>query len=155
MVGLNIEELDEASAEALAEIFASDPEDYKRYFHPFRLDRLSLLNQLRDRKKDRWWGFKISGELVGMFMLRGFDEGYDRPSFGVYIKKDYQGKGLATLALRYSMTWCYINEVQSMLIKVYSENKRAARLYREIGFEFLDRCGKSGQEMLEYKFKYN
>ena len=153
MAGLEIVELGEDDATALANMFASDPGGYSQFFHPFEFDPASLAKHLRANSRDRWWGMRFSGRLVGMFMLRGLDEGYKRPSFGVYISHDNQGKGLATLALRYSMAWCYMNNIESMLVKVHNENERAEKLYRDIGFKYLGRSRDGSQVMLEYELR--
>ncbi len=74
-------------------------------------------------------------------MLRGFDEGYERPSFGVFVAERFAGRGLARRALEESVKWCGQNGVAEMMLKVYRENTAALRIYEEAGFAIAESHG--------------
>lgn len=132
-------------------LLVSDPLKYRKYFHPFELKLSYIANMLKKKKKDCYWGIYIDKNLAGMFMLRGFNEGYKRPSFGLYIGKKYMGKGLGKFALYYAMTWCRINRIKSMMLKTYDENKVAKKLYIDNGFILIRRDDKTGMGTYEKK----
>ena len=53
-------------------------------------------------------------------MLRGFDEGYEIPSYGVWISSKYANKGLAKLTLQYSIIYLPNGRCEKDYVKVSS-----------------------------------
>ncbi len=121
-------------AAELSRILAASRPEYVTHFHPFAFDEQSVRQQLERARRDRFWGLRCGGELAGFFMLRGFDEGYERPAFGVFIAEHFAGRGLARRALNASIKWCEETGVREMMLKVYRENATALRIYEEAGF---------------------
>lgn len=148
MQELVISELSPADANSLSHLLTADEEDYGQYFMPFSADPASLEIRLREAEEDRYWGLWFGAELAGFFMLRGFDEGYQRPSFGVYISGKYSNRGLSRLALDFSMGWCRLNGVDSMMLKVHPDNRFARRSYEKAGFRRLEICSKTGHDVM-------
>ena len=67
-------------------------------------------------------------------MLRGFDEGYEIPSYGVWISSQYSNKGLAKLTIQHSISICLMSGVKKIMLKVHPENKVAFNMYKKFGF---------------------
>lgn len=107
---------------------------YVAHFHPFSFDEANVQAQLERARRDRFWGMRSGGKLVGFFMLRGFDEGYERPAFGVFIDEQFAGRGLARRALAAATQWCEEKGIKEMMLTVYPENAAARRIYEEAGF---------------------
>ncbi len=126
---------------------AARPE-YVAHFHPFGFEEGSVRTQLERARRDRFWGMREGGKLAGFFMLRGFDEGYERPSFGVFIAESFAGRGLARRALAASIKWCEENGVKEVMLKVYRKNAAALRIYQEAGFTI---STSQGEEMVLVK----
>jgi len=127
-----------SDSESLAAMLMNDPPEYSRYFQPFAYTLPSVTAQLTQAEQDRYWGIRAEGGLCGFFMLRGFDEGYQRPSFGVYIAQYAANQGLANLALRYCMAWCRHNQIAALMLKVHPDNQSARRIYEKAGFVALE-----------------
>ncbi len=72
--------------------------------------------------------------LAGFYMLRGFDQGYRVPAYGVWIAPEYKNRGLAALTLAHAFTLCKLNGIKRMLLKVHPRNVKALRLYESMGF---------------------
>ena len=115
---------------------------YAVHFHPFAFDEESVRAQLERARRDRFWGMRSGGELAGFFMLRGFDDGYERPAFGVFIAERFAGRGLARRALTAATQWCEENGVKEMMLTVTPENAVARRIYEEAGFAVAERTAK-------------
>ena len=139
-----IMELTTTDADAVAALLASASADYLRHAPRF----LALPAQLRERRADRWWGFREKGQLLGFFMLRGFDAGFARPSFGVFISEPAAGRGLARRALDHALAWCHRSGIHSVMLKVAAANLRARELYVRAGFHDIGLCPETGQQML-------
>ena len=149
MRDMNIAQLTQSDVVALSRLLSIDSDDYKRYFIPFATDEKSLAILLASVVQDRYWGIWFGDTLVGLFMLRGFDEGYQRPSFGVYIACAYSGKGLARLALEYCISWCRLNDINRMMLKVHPENCYARQTYEDAGFVSTEICERTGHTIME------
>ncbi len=83
MNDLHLSIITPADSLALSRLLTDDGNDYSQYFIPFATDIKSLEKQLEVVREDRYWGICFNGILAGFFMMRGLDEGYKRPSFGV------------------------------------------------------------------------
>lgn len=123
--------------------------DYGKYFIPFSNGNKGLKDALQSARDDRYWGIWFGKELAGFFMLRGFDEGYLRPSFGVFISQTFSNRGLSSLALDYAMSWCRLNGISSMILKIHPDHKYAARVYEKAGFRFVEVCQRTGHSVME------
>jgi RimJ/RimL family protein N-acetyltransferase len=149
MIDLHVTRLFPADAPALSGLLTADNDNYKQYFIPFPPDTKSLEKRLESAREDRYWGIWLDSALAGFFMMRGFDEGYKRPSFGVYIARAYSGKGLSSLALDYCMCWCRMNDIEVMMLKVHPDNRYAAQTYEKAGFSAIDTCPRTGHIIME------
>lgn len=147
MIELRIARLSPEDAPALSRLL-NDPE-YRKYFTPFAVDAQSLEARLASAREDRYWGLWLDQALAGFCMLRGFDEGFQRPSFGVYIARCHAGKGLSGCALHHCMSWCQVNGVPSLMLKVHPDNRYAQRSYEKAGFSEQGSCPRTGHTIME------
>ncbi|HCD37163.1 MAG TPA: hypothetical protein DEQ77_00220 [Candidatus Omnitrophica bacterium] len=133
MTSLSILPLKAGDAPAFSRLLKSDGDAYGRFFQPFAFDVVTLKKILLDIKKDKYWGIYSADTLIGFFMLRGLDAGFDIPSYGVYIAKEYAGKGVSRLTLQFVEVWGKLNNIQKVMIKVHPENHTAKRIYEKSG----------------------
>lgn len=148
-----IRPLHACDAPALAKLLAAQRADYIAHFSPFEFDERTVAEVLSTARRDRFWALCTDGEIAGFFMLRGFDAGYARPSYGVFVAEHAAGRGLARESLRFALEWCAENGVESVLLKVARENQRARGIYIAAGFEFVGICPATGHEMLEKRMQ--
>ncbi|MEQ1861199.1 MAG: GNAT family N-acetyltransferase [Chthoniobacteraceae bacterium] len=151
MTDLSIRPLHAEDAETLAALFAAEPPDYLAHFHPFTFAAGPIRERITAAIHDRYWALIVDEELTGIFMLRGFDAGYTRPSFGVYVASRHAARGLARLALQFSLAWCRLNSVESVMLKVHPQNSAARRVYIDAGFISEGLCPNTGHEMFQWK----
>ena len=109
----------------------------------------ALYNQCLAAKSDGFFSLFMNNQLAGFFCMRGIDQGYTKPSFGVYVSSKYQGKGLARMALIDAEKWCEKHSIPWIMLKVADTNNRAYQLYTRNGFVPTGRCTQSGQTMME------
>jgi len=129
-----IKEIDGSFAKELTDLLSLEEKEYSKYFIPFNFDYSTINKILTEKKEDKFFGLFVDDSLIGFYMLRGFDEGYEIPSFGVWISKAYSAKGLSKLTLQHAVSICKINGVKKLLLKVHPENKRAIKIYKNFGF---------------------
>ena len=123
-------------AEILSKLLTTASPDYSRYFTPFDFSLSTIQFILDQTKNDHFYGIKVNDELVGFFMLRGLDQGYKIPAFGLWVAEKYQSMGLSKLAIHYCCSICRINNINKIMLKVYPDNLKARQLYEKMGFVF-------------------
>lgn len=127
--------LDDSNAQELALLLMSSSKQYSSYFIPFSFDEKNVESILQRAIKDKFYGIFVSGSIVGFYMLRGFDEGYSIPSYGVWIAEEFSNMGLSTLTLQHAITFCKINSIKKIMLKVHPDNLAAKHIYEKFGFQ--------------------
>ena len=146
---LSIRPLTHQDVEGLVKLLTSQRLEYLQHFHPFVFSREGVRDELLQVAKDQYWAIWNGSILVGFFMLRGMDAGYQRPSFGVMIDEGHSGQGLARLALEHALQWCRTQNIRRVMLKVAPDNYRALRAYLKAGFVAIDTCKQTGQRIME------
>jgi RimJ/RimL family protein N-acetyltransferase len=129
-----IKPLQASDAPKLASMLCSQPVEYVRFFTPFDFDQATISNILDKRKQDVYMGMYWQNRLVGFFMLRGWDEGYEVPTYGVLVDEKFSGYGLTTASLRMAKTICKLCRSPRIMLKVHLSNSRAKRIFERAGF---------------------
>lgn len=138
-------------ASELAALLTAARAEYIKDFFPFRFDAETISDLLRRAVADRYWAIRCGHELAGFCMLRGFDAGYARPSFGVFVSEAHSGRGLARHALNWTLKWAQERQVTSIMLKVERDNLRAHHIYESAGFRNIGLCPDSGHLIMEIR----
>lgn len=131
---LEINELTSDHASILSRKLLEENKNYIQHFIPFDFSEISIEEILNKKKTDKFFGLFLNKELIGFYMLRGFDQGYDVPSYGVWISSNYANKGLSKLTLYHAFSVCKLNNINTLMLKVHPENTIAKKLYEKLGF---------------------
>ena len=123
---------DEPDIAALFARCRDDPE--MKLFDPFPLTAETARRLTREPTRDRYYVADTSSELVGLSMLRGWDEGYDVPSFGVMVDPAWRGRGLGAGLTDFTIAAAAELGCASVRLSVYGRNERATRMYLRRGF---------------------
>ena len=131
------------------EFLARQPYKYRKEFHPFQdesIDHLKLL--ITQNTKDRYYRISYNDIWVAFYMLRGWQQGYDRPSFGLLVDHRYANKGLGKLCLQAALAECRLIGIKEIMLKVSPNNIYACRIYENEGFKFNSLCKDTGHHIL-------
>jgi ribosomal-protein-alanine N-acetyltransferase len=107
-------------------------------FHPHPLTRTEA-RRIADggaSRKDHYYAAFVGDRLVGYGMLRGWDEGYAIPAFGVAVDAAYRGRGIGRSLLRYAVEYARKKGAATLMLKVHLDNPSARHLYESEGFVF-------------------
>jgi RimJ/RimL family protein N-acetyltransferase len=148
--GFKILSLDMKDAPRLSDMLRAQSSAYVRFFNPFNFDRETIEEVLARKDQDIFMGIFWQDELAGFFMLRGWDEGYEAPSYGVLIDARYSGYGLTRLSLKIAKSICKLRRVPRIMLKVHPENTVARALFEEARFIYTGVDAASGH--LVYHF---
>lgn len=135
-------------ATALAAFFLglrNDPSAAHFHPHPFTTEAAERIAQRRGIRDDVYYGAFSDGDLVGYGMLRGWDEGYAIPSFGVAVRSEHRGRGVGRRLLRYAISVARDRGSPSIMLKVHPSNAGAKHLYESEGFAFEPKPLEDGQ----------
>jgi hypothetical protein len=129
---LDIRSLRVEDAAAVSLLLRSQPPDYARFFYAFSSDETEIARILATRVRDAYSGLFWQGRLVGFFMLRGWDAGYEVPSFGVLIDEKYRGGKFMRLSLDMARLICRMCHAPRLMAKIHPDNI-SARGARRLG----------------------
>jgi len=119
----------------LVEKLSQESLEYLKYYTAFELTNEKFISLLTKAIQDKYFGIFFGDEIVGFYMLRGFDEGYEIPSYGVIVLSEFSNMGLSKLTLYHAFALCRLNKIKKLMLKVRPENTFAKNLYESLGFE--------------------
>jgi perosamine synthetase len=128
---------DEEDLAIFLETLAADGES-ARFFHPHPLSR-AYARDLCARVgscRDRYYLGRYGGRVVAYSMLRGWDEGYAVPSFGVAVHPALRDAGLGQAMLAHAIAESRAAGASRLRLTVYRNNQRGVHVYRKFGFVF-------------------
>jgi RimJ/RimL family protein N-acetyltransferase len=132
---IEIKELKVEHVPDLVKKLSNEQTEYLKYFTAFEFSAETFNALLKKAVNDKFFGIFFEKEIAGFYMLRGFDEGYEIPSYGVWISSRFSNKGLSKLTLYHAFSVCRINNIQTLMLKVHPENKVPMKLYESLGFK--------------------
>lgn len=119
---LTIRPLAAADAGSISGMLLAQRAEYARFFFAFEFNEAQIAEILARRKRDVYSGLFWQGELVGLFMLRGWDEGYDVPSFGVFVAEKYRGGAFMRISLNLAKLICRLSGSRRLRATIHPDN---------------------------------
>jgi [ribosomal protein S18]-alanine N-acetyltransferase len=137
MMSLNksfsIRPLEAADAASIAAFMRSQSSEYLRFFYAFGTEKSEIAEMLSASRLDVYSGVFWQANLVGVFFLRGWDAGYEIPSFGVLIDEKYRGKAFLSLTVDAAKLICRLSGVTRFMVKIHPDNTALRNVHR-MGF---------------------
>lgn len=134
-----IRPLESADAAAVSDFMRAQPPEYARFFYAFGSDAAAIAKILAASDADVYSGVFWQEKLAGIFMLRGWDAGYEVPSFGVLIDEKHRGGAFMRLTLDAAKLICRLSGAKQLMAKIHPDNvspRGASRLgLRQTGLE--------------------
>jgi hypothetical protein len=118
----SIRPLEPGDAAAVAGFMRAQPPAYLRFFYAFGADEAAIAEMLTAVEKDIYSGVFWQSKLIGIFMLRGWDEGFDVPAFGVLIDEQFRGGSLMRLTLETAKLICRLAGAKKLMAKIHPDN---------------------------------
>lgn len=110
-------------------------------FDPFPLSAVEARRIALEPRQDGFY-LAVRGEMpLGLSMLRGFDEGYEVPSFGIFVDHENHGQGIGRALTVWTIQQARQRGCPAVRLTVYARNVAARRLYESLGFVEQDRQG--------------
>ncbi len=131
---LEIVPLEPRDAAGLSEMLRAQPCVYTRFFTPFGFAEESILRVLADQGQDVYMGVYWLDRIIGFFMLRGWNEGYETPAFGIVVDETFRGFGVEMLSLETAKVICKLRGATRLMFKMHPENISVRAVARKTGF---------------------
>jgi len=133
---IKIRQIQDTDYEALADFLEENNKpEITRHFHPFPLTSQTAHQIACAMHLDRYYIGILKGRIVALCMLRGWDEGFDIPSFGIIVDYRHQGLGLSSQMTEFAIAQARELECPSIRLSVYASNIRALGIYKSLGFK--------------------
>ncbi len=110
-----------------------------RKFYPFPLTGQTAFEITQKSHKDRYYLAFMGETVVGLAMLRGWDEGYEVPSFGVLVDRRFHNRGIGKKLTRFALAEAKILGCRKVRLSVLASNASALHIYASLGFKETDR----------------
>jgi len=105
-------------------------------FHPHGFSHEDAYRLCNYTGKDLYYVITNDEDIVGYGLVRGWDEGFEVPSLGIYVSEKYRGKGIARMFMSFLHLSAKLKGAKQMMLKVYKDNFKAIRLYVSLGYVF-------------------
>jgi len=107
-----------------------------KYFHPHLFTDEALNRVVQYTGKDIYYILIEEDTVLGYGLLRGWDEGYKTPSLGIAIHPSARNTGLGTMFMHFLHTAARRNGATQVRLRVYPENVKGIKLYKDLGYKF-------------------
>jgi [ribosomal protein S18]-alanine N-acetyltransferase len=148
LLEVTIRRIDTRDFDALSRFFdKNNSPGVTKYFHPFPLNRDSAKRVACTVHLDRYYGVFSRDQIIGFCMLRGWDQGFPIPSFGVLVDSDFRGHGVGRKLTEFCLLEASRLGCPSVRLFVYASNEVAVRIYRALDFKEVSRepCDVAGR----------
>jgi RimJ/RimL family protein N-acetyltransferase len=103
-------------------------------FHPFPLTRETARRLAHERTRDRYYVAVDREQVVGFMMLRGWEDGYDVPSFGFLVDQAARGKGIGHMLAAFAIEEARRLGAERVRATVYASNLPSRAAMEANGF---------------------
>lgn len=105
-------------------------------FHPHGFSQEDAYRLCNYTGKDLYYAITNDEDIVGYGLVRGWDEGFEVSSLGIYVSEKYRGRGIARMFMSFLHLSAKLQGASQMRLKVYKDNLKAIRLYVSLGYVF-------------------
>jgi len=124
----------ERELRALFDEIAADEARTRFYPHPF--DHETAARIANYGRQDLYFAVRYGERFIAYGMLRGWDEGFEVPSLGIYVCRRARGAGIADLLMRHLHAAARLRGSPAVRLRVHEDNVPARRLYESLGYVF-------------------
>lgn len=124
--------IDEAALAAFFE--ENNRPEVTAHFHPFPLNAETAHRICAEPRRDRYFAAWDYDAIAGLAMLRGWDEGYAIPSFGIMVDHRRHGQGHGRALTEHALALAGELGCARVRLTVHADNTRAVELYQRAGF---------------------
>jgi ribosomal protein S18 acetylase RimI-like enzyme len=107
-------------------------------FHPHGFTAKDVYNIFFNYGKDPYYVITSMEDIVAYGLLRGWNDGYEIPSLGIYVVPQYRGCGISKTFMNFLHGAAKYEGAKKVRLTVYKNNTAAVGLYTSLGYKFTD-----------------
>lgn len=120
-------------------LIRNDVPEVTGHFDPFPMTEETAHTIVGESRRDRFYGAFLGDRMLAFSMLRGWDEGYDVPSFGIAVDADFHGRQIGSRMTSWTLEQARLVGSDRVRLSVYGGNAPARRIYERLGFHEVER----------------
>jgi perosamine synthetase len=105
-----------------------------RTFHPFPMTDETAKRIALGTHQDKYYAAFYGSQVVAISMLRGWDEGYSVPSFGILVDHRFHNRGIGTRLTEFTVDEARRHGSERVRLSVFASNQAAHHIYTSRGF---------------------
>lgn len=142
-MNITVEIIKRKDIKNLANLFFEDSREEDNFFNQFTTKQ-EMIEVLNSTKKDLFFLIKHLDNICGYMSLRGLDDGYENPRFGIYIFSEFRNRNIATNAIKFLFLFCIRKKNFTYIdLIVDKDNIKAIGLYKSLGFKSTNEDGQN------------
>lgn len=130
---LTIRPLEPIDAALITDFMSRQSAEYKSFFYAFGTDENDIKKKLDSCREDSYSGVFWRDTLISIFMLRGWDDGYEIPAFGVLVDEKFRGQSILSLTVDTAKIICRLAGAEKIMVKIHPNNTPLKNVHR-MGF---------------------
>lgn len=140
--------------DALARLFERNAHpSITKMFNPFSLTVARAHEIAMRPRRDIYYGASLGACLLALSMLRGFDDGYEIPSFGVLVDRENKERGIGSSLTQWTIEQARQQGCRAVRLTVYADNALARSMFTAVGFretgrQTVERAGETAEKIV-------
>ena len=115
---------------------ALDRAGERAWFAPHPFERAHLHRLAAAPRGNLYHLLVAEGSVLAYGLLRGWDEGFEVPSLGIAVDREWRGRGLGIMMMHFLHGAARLRRAPRVRLRVARTNARAIALYRRMGYCF-------------------
>lgn len=117
--------------------------------HKFNFRQAALVH--KKLNLDEYFFAVKSSQFIAYGMLRGWSEGYETPSLGIYVFPKFRGVGLGLSTMKLIENRAIERGSKQIRLSVMKDNLNAIRLYSRLGYQFNNSSSSQSDKLIGLK----
>jgi [ribosomal protein S18]-alanine N-acetyltransferase len=110
----------------------------EKWFHPHPLSDEEAAKVCRYKGEDLYYVLAERDKVLAYGLLSGWEKGFPIPSLGIAVSPEFRGVGLGRVFMSFLHAAARRKGAKSVRLKVHPDNGIAIKLYRALGYRFVD-----------------
>lgn len=135
---INLKKINKSEIKEISQILFDENVEYLKYFDPF-ISQEQFIQDFLKSSNDIYLKILNNKTFIGFVTLRGLDDGYKNPRFGIFIMEKYSNMGFGDAAIKKTLDLCKEKyNFKKIELKVNKKNHTAIKIYKDNSFKVIN-----------------
>jgi len=134
---ISLKKIKKSEIQEISEVLFNENVEYLKYFDPFE-SKEQFIKDFTKSSKDVYLKVLNNNTFIGFVTLRGLDDGYKNPRFGIFIMEKYSNMGFGDATIKKTLDLCKEKyNFKKIELKVNKKNHSAIKIYKDNSFKVI------------------